>query len=88
MAHRVFTTKAISPEIARENAISVAKAVAGNARKDVADARDLIARIEKMGAIEADAVFSETDMVQAQNALAWKIADLERAEANIVTLIG
>lgn len=84
MAKRIYTPRQISPEIARENAISAAKANLEYARRELLAADALVARVATRGPVAADAVGDEiglagalrlqeiraTDLIAAQNALA------------------
>lgn len=87
MAKRVYTPKAVSPEIARENAIGAAKSHILYAQRDVNDAEMLIARIAKHGPVAADGVGAEISMARAERSLEQRKADLARCEAELASLL-
>lgn len=82
MAKRVFTPKAVSPEIAREIAISAAKSALHYATKGVADANGTIAQWTRRGITEVDGL----TMADLERRVVLANEELARAETALAAL--
>lgn len=88
MAKRIFTPKTVSPEMARENALSAARATVHNCRNHVK-----LSQISPkfLAAAASDPSFeaaARVTVAQLQAALANAESELVRAEAALVALEG
>ena len=83
MAQRIYKTRVISPEIARENAISAAKSSLAYARTELAAAQALADRIAAHGAVAADAIGDEITPEIAARRVAARVADVQIATQHL-----
>jgi hypothetical protein len=83
MAKRVYTPKAVSPEVAREAAISKAESAVLYAQRDVKEAAGTIEQWTRRGISEVDGV----TMADLERRAARATEELARAEAALTAVL-